>query len=293
MRAHQQHGLRPLQPGRDRIPLFAASGHRDRPRRRARSVRTGRDGRRGERPDGVRDHAESRGPSIVGRSRVEHVVAGIAGHDDASARNPERARDPGSDQLGRGREERRSRARPPVAARHHRADQPMIRQERHPQRGRGVQVQLLQRDAVPQLHGEASAGRVAVDVAEAVGDDQHARAQRRPPAAHRMLRLRIEACARAAASSASVEASHTSRSVVAEPVPRRAIQREGAFAEPDPGSEDPSTPRARHEEGGDRAQPVEGQAQEFAGVAGTEGEGGHVSHDSGTSRAAIEIRLLE
>ena len=106
---------------------------------------------------------------------------------------------------------RRSRDWPTGVREPHGTDQPMVRQEPHAKGGRGVQVQLLQRDAVPQLHGEASAGRVAVHVAEAVGDDQHAwrRVVHRPRT--ECFASASKPAARAAASSASVEASHTSR----------------------------------------------------------------------------------
>src|SRR5690606_32480473 len=48
---------------------------------------------------------------------------------------------------------------------------------------RRVQADALERDAVPELHDEAVGAAVAVDVAEPVGDDQHAGASGRPPAA--------------------------------------------------------------------------------------------------------------
>ncbi len=50
-----------------------------------------------------------------------------------------------------------------------------------------VQADALERDAVPQLHDERTRHRVAVDVAEPVGDDDHARAGGEPESPQRVL----------------------------------------------------------------------------------------------------------
>ena len=136
-------------------------------------------------------------------------------------------------------------------------------------------MQLLERDAVPELHDEAAAGRVAVDVAEPVGDDEHASAEGRPESAGGVLRDGLETEGARRGQLGISRRQPVEPDVGAESFPGLAIEGERALAEPDARAEGPAATAARDQERRQRTQRVEREAEQLAGVAGAEGEARH------------------
>ena len=197
MDAHQQHGVARLEPTCDERPVLAGGG--------AGVVGTVAPGG-GVEDDagGIRHRARrlgdegARGGTQLGRVAPEEgIVADVAHRDHAPLPHAEGARDAGGDELGRHGEQVDPAARETVRPGEERPHEAVVGDPADAQGGGGVEVQFLERDAVPELHDEGPARAVPVDVAEAVGDDEHPGAERDPEAARGVLRDRVEAARRA------------------------------------------------------------------------------------------------
>ena len=213
---------------------------------------------------------------------MQHVVARIPGGDHAVRCDAEGAHDARCHQFGGDREQSDRASRSAVGARDQRADARVVGEPADAQCGRGVQVQALQRDAVPELDDERTARAVAVGVAEAVRHDDDACAQGRPETAGTVAAHRLEALGSRAVEFGIRSGEPDDAVRGAEALPREPRERSRPLAEADARADDPDPVAARHEPRGNGSEPVEREPEQFAGVPGREGEAGHNRHDSGT-----------
>ncbi len=117
----------------------------------------------------------------------QDVGTRLPGDRDGVRRQPEGPCQVARDGLGPCRQQR-DPARAPAVHRGHEAPRGgPATDHRQTQSGRAVEVQPLERTAVPELDDDGAGGAIPVDVAEPVGDDDHPGAHRLPQAPGRAL----------------------------------------------------------------------------------------------------------
>ena len=277
--ANEQRRARAVGPVGDRPPLVCGrnrSIHRTvAPGRRVEGDRSVVGQSRAARRDQRLRHEGASGLTArLGSAREQHVVARVSRDDDARRRQGERRADARRHELRRHREERDLGRGPPVQPGHEAADPRQRADEGQTSRRPGVEVQALERDAVPQLHDARTAHAEAVDVAEPVRHDDNSRAQRRPETARPALRQSPHA-ARPRLGELGVTRGEPRHVPCGVDLARVVVQRERALAEPDARGEDPAAGASRHEHGDERPERIERGASENARVAGAEREAGH------------------
>ena len=181
----------------------------------------------------------------------------VAGDNDPLGRQPERAREPRSGPLGRGGNQIdvccAARVRPAQQFR-----------KAAGEGDRRIQLNSLQRNAVPQLHDERPAGAESVDVAEAVGDRDDAGAQgEAKPAPALCPRRRHAASARGLEFARGTRQPNACDSAIGGMV----VQRERALAESGSATEHPHIITPASHQTRNRAEGVERKGRDFARVA--------------------------
>jgi hypothetical protein len=200
-----------------------------------------------------------------------HVVAGVAGDDDAVVGEIEGGAQPLGGDLRCGGQHVDGACRTPVHKGEQSAHERRVGQQPRAQGRGGVEVDELERDTVPELHHEGPGEPVPVGVAEAVGDDDDAGPQARPEAAARRLEHGGHS-----ESSGGVEIVVVAR----EPQQRElrllatheAVEGESTLADPGTGPEHPQIASTRHQHARHGAQRIAGESEDLLRIPRGEGE---------------------
>ena len=265
--AHEQHRVVVLEPGVDLTPR-AGIGHG-----RVVVAVAPRGCVQDDRRRQLTNQRGQRAARSVAIDCVQHVVTRVAGYRDAITRDAERARDAADDAFGRHREQLQLPSGRAVEQAHQRPAE-RRRQERRAQRDRRVQMQPLERDAVPQLHDETAAHAVAVHVTDTVRDDDDASAQGEPQPPRAELGDSVEP-QRLGLGEFVGRRREPDQAHAVESFAGSTQQRQRALTETDPAAEHPDAAGARHQRGGDRAEHIERQVAQRAQVTRLEAELSH------------------